>query len=121
MGRRFLSVKVGAKRLRQQSSPSELRRWVLGGASRACAAGEVPLFDLEGGVTLLIHLGMTGRLLVGRSPPLPCPMFTWCFSWKAGWNCLSRIFAVLARSWSFPRGWPPRPWPRWGPSRSPGK
>jgi formamidopyrimidine-DNA glycosylase len=27
VGRRFLDIEVGEKRLRQQSSPDELRRW----------------------------------------------------------------------------------------------
>ena len=30
VGRRFLAVQVGDKRLRQQSSPQDLRRWLLG-------------------------------------------------------------------------------------------
>ncbi len=69
LGRRFLEVKVGEKRLRQQSSPEELSRWVKGRRlENLRRRGKYLLFDLEGGVTLLIHLGMTGRLLAG-SPP----------------------------------------------------
>jgi formamidopyrimidine-DNA glycosylase len=74
VGRRFLAVDVGQKRLRQQSSPRELRRWLLGRRLQNLKRrGKYLRFDLEGGVTLLIHLGMTGRLLAGRlpSPALP--------------------------------------------------
>jgi formamidopyrimidine-DNA glycosylase len=68
VGRRFLAVQVGPKRLRQQSSPRELRRWVQGRRlNNLRRRGKYLRFNLEGGVTLLIHLGMTGRLLVG--PP----------------------------------------------------
>jgi formamidopyrimidine-DNA glycosylase len=66
VGRRFLAIEVGEKRLRQQSSPDELRRWVQGRRlNNLRRRGKYLLFDLEGGVTLLIHLGMTGRLLAG--------------------------------------------------------
>jgi formamidopyrimidine-DNA glycosylase len=74
VGRRFLAVKVGPKRLRQQSSPRELRHWIQGRRlENLRRRGKYLRFDLEGGVTLLIHLGMTGRLLVGPplSPSLP--------------------------------------------------
>jgi formamidopyrimidine-DNA glycosylase len=71
VGRRFLAVSMGDKRLRRQSSLEDLRRWVLGRRlNQLRRRGKYLLFDLEGGVTLLIHLGMTGRLLTG-SPPWP--------------------------------------------------
>ena len=57
IGRRFLAVKVGKKRLRQASSPQRLTRWLKGRR----------LERLQRRVTLLIHLGMTGRLLL--DPP----------------------------------------------------
>ncbi len=73
VGRRFLAVGVGEKRLRQQSSPDELRRWIPGRRlENLRRRGKYLLFDLEGGVTLLIHLGMTGRLLAGQ-PSSPSP------------------------------------------------
>jgi formamidopyrimidine-DNA glycosylase len=66
LGRRFLAVKVGKKRLRQASSPQLLTRWLPGRRlERLQRRGKYLLFRLEGGVTLLIHLGMTGRLLLG--------------------------------------------------------
>jgi formamidopyrimidine-DNA glycosylase len=66
LGRRFLSVKVGNKRLRRASSPQRLSRWLPGRRlERLQRRGKYLVFHLEGGVTLLIHLGMTGRLLLG--------------------------------------------------------
>lgn len=68
LGRRFLSVKVGKKRLRQASSQEHLTRWLSGRRlERLQRRGKYLVFRLEGGVTMLIHLGMTGRLLLG--PP----------------------------------------------------
>jgi formamidopyrimidine-DNA glycosylase len=69
VGRRFLTVTVGDKSLRQASSSEHLARWLPGrrleGLTRR---GKYLVFRLEGGVTLLIHLGMTGRLLMGVPP-----------------------------------------------------
>jgi len=66
LGRRLLSVKVGKKRLRQASSPQRLGRWLPGRRlERLQRRGKYLVFRLEGGVALLIHLGMTGRLLLG--------------------------------------------------------
>ena len=68
LGRRFLSVKVGKKRLRQASSPQRLTRWLKDRRlERLERRGKYLVFRLEGDVTLLIHLGMTGRLLL--DPP----------------------------------------------------
>ena len=70
-GRRFLTVRGGDKALRRQSSLTELRRWLAGRRLKALRRrGKYLLFDLEGGATLLIHLGMTGRLMLGP-PPFP--------------------------------------------------
>jgi len=66
LGRRFLTVKVGDKRLRQGSSPEHLARWLPGRRLLDLKRrGKYLVFRLEGNVTLLIHLGMTGRLLLG--------------------------------------------------------
>ena len=68
LGRRFLSVKVGKKRLRQASSAQRLTRWLMGRRlERLQRRGKYLVFRLEGDVTMLIHLGMTGRLLL--DPP----------------------------------------------------
>jgi len=70
MGRRLLKVHPGEKRLRQASPPGELTRWLPGRKIMSLRRrGKYLLFHLEGGVTLLIHLGMTGRLLLGPLPP----------------------------------------------------
>lgn len=72
LGRSFLAVKAGDKRLRRQASHGELAQWVLGRRLLSLARrGKYLLFEMEGGATLLIHLGMTGRLLIG---PLPSPL-----------------------------------------------
>ena len=69
VGRRFLTVTAGDKRLRQASSPETLARWLPGRRlERLTRRGKYLVFALEGGVTLLIHLGMTGRLLMGVPP-----------------------------------------------------
>jgi len=73
-GRRILAVAVGEKRLRRESSPGEFRRWL---PDRIILhldrRGKYLVVHLEGGATLLLHLGMTGRLLLlpAPSPPLP--------------------------------------------------
>jgi formamidopyrimidine-DNA glycosylase len=70
LGRRFLAVKVGNKRLRQASPPNHLKKWLPGRRlERLQRRGKYLVFRLEGGVTLLIHLGMTGRLLLGAHLP----------------------------------------------------
>ncbi len=71
VGQRFLAVTVSGKPLRQQSPLSELQAWLPGRQLiRLRRRGKYLLFVLEGGVTLLIHLGMTGRLLMGPHPDL---------------------------------------------------
>jgi formamidopyrimidine-DNA glycosylase len=69
VGRHFLTVTVGDKTLRQASSPEDLARWLPGRRlMRLERRGKYLVFRLEGGVILLIHLGMTGRLLLGVPP-----------------------------------------------------
>jgi formamidopyrimidine-DNA glycosylase len=71
VGRRFLSAVPGKKRLRRQAGAEELAAWVAGRRlQKLSRRGKYLLFSLEGGATLVIHLGMTGRLLLG---PLPQP------------------------------------------------
>jgi len=93
VGRRFLAVQVGAQRLRQQSSPQELRRWVLGRRLEGLRRrGKYLRFDLEGGVTLLIHLGMTGRLLMGPPPSPPLPHVHLVFHLEGGLDLFSESY-----------------------------
>jgi|UniRef100_A0A7V6A2W3 formamidopyrimidine-DNA glycosylase len=69
VGRRFLTVTVGDKSLRRGSSRQELLRWLPGRRLEDLRRrGKYLVFALEGGVTLLVHLGMTGRLLMGVPP-----------------------------------------------------
>jgi formamidopyrimidine-DNA glycosylase len=72
LGRRFLGVVVGEKRLRQESPPEDLKAWVSGRRLLLLKRrGKYLVFHLEGGVNLLIHLGMTGRLLLTPAPSPP--------------------------------------------------
>ncbi|MFI5330452.1 MAG: bifunctional DNA-formamidopyrimidine glycosylase/DNA-(apurinic or apyrimidinic site) lyase [Desulfobaccales bacterium] len=73
VGRRFLRVAAGEKSLRRQSSVRELRKWLVGRQILDLTRrGKYLAFALEGGATLLVHLGMTGHLLLGsEAKPLP--------------------------------------------------
>lgn len=64
-----MAVTWGDKRLRAQSPPSEFQARLVGRCLRRLTRrGKYLLLTVEDGSTLLIHLGMTGRLLLG---PLP--------------------------------------------------
>ncbi len=66
-GRRIVALACGEKRLRAHSSPEVLREWLPGRRIvRLTRRGKYLLLELEGGVTVLLHLGMTGRLLLGH-------------------------------------------------------
>lgn len=71
--RRFVRLTAGEKALRRQSPVQELEHWLLGRKlTDLSRRGKYLVFALEGGVTLLVHLGMTGHLLLGsESKPLP--------------------------------------------------
>jgi len=74
-GRRFLRIVRGEKSLRRQSSVRDLRKWLIGRKlTDLSRRGKYLVFGLEGGVTLLVHLGMTGHLLLAAEanpfPPL---------------------------------------------------
>lgn len=69
VGRRVVKVARGDKLLRRQSPPAELRHWLRGRRiTDLQRRGKYLIFDLEDGVRLLVHLGMTGRLLLGPAP-----------------------------------------------------
>jgi formamidopyrimidine-DNA glycosylase len=109
VGRRFLTVAVGDKALRQASSPEDLARWLPGrrleGLTRR---GKYLVFRLEGGVTLLIHLGMTGRLLLGvprHHEPHVHLFFTLEDGLTLAFQDVRRFGQVLV----FPPGAPPAP------------
>lgn len=73
VGRRCLGVTVSGKPLRRQSSAQELAKWLKGRRLLDLSRrGKYLTFALEGGATLLVHLGMTGHLLLGsEAKPLP--------------------------------------------------
>jgi formamidopyrimidine-DNA glycosylase len=110
VGRRFLAVEVGQKHLRQQSSPRELRRWLLGRRLQNLKRrGKYLRFDLEGGVTLLIHLGMTGRLLAGRPPSPALPHVHLIFHLEGEVDLLFQDTRRFGRVLVFPPGVDPAP------------
>lgn len=114
-GRRFLGVAVGDQRLRQQSSARELRHWVVGRRLvKLRRRGKYLLFDLEGGATLLIHLGMTGRLLAGPLPSPALPHVHLVFRVEGGLNLLFQDTRRFGQVLVFPPGVEPPPLDRVG-------
>jgi formamidopyrimidine-DNA glycosylase len=110
VGRRFLGVTVGEKRLRQQSPPQELRRWLSGRLlTKLRRRGKYLVFDLEGGVTLLIHLGMTGRLLVAEPPCPALPHIHLKFQMEGGLELLYQDVRRFGQVLVFPPGVAPGP------------
>ena len=110
VGRRFLSITMGDKRLRQQSSLKELRHWVEGRRlDNLRRRGKYLLFDLEGGVTLLVHLGMTGRLLAGPPPSPPLDHVHLVFQVEDGLNLLYQDVRRFGQVLVFPPGVTPAP------------
>jgi len=67
-GRRIVAITApSGKQLRQQTPLADLQAWLLGRRFlQLKRRGKYLRFILEGDVNLLVHLGMTGRLLVGR-------------------------------------------------------
>jgi formamidopyrimidine-DNA glycosylase len=110
VGRRFLAVRVGEKRLRQQSSLKELHHLVKGRRlEKLRRRGKYLLFDLEGGVTLLIHLGMTGRLLAGVPPSPPPEHVHLVFQVEGGLELLYQDVRRFGQVLVFPPGVEPAP------------
>ncbi len=110
VGRRFLDVKVGEKRLRQQSSPGELRHWLRGRRLKNLRRrGKYLRFDLEGGVTLVIHLGMTGRLLAGPPPSPTLPHVHLVFKMEGGLDLIFQDTRRFGQVLVFPPGVEPAP------------
>jgi formamidopyrimidine-DNA glycosylase len=110
VGRRFLALQVGDKRLRQQSSPQELRRWLLGRRLESLRRrGKYLVFHLEGGATLLIHLGMTGRLLAGPPPSPPLPHVHLVFQMEGGLDLFFQDIRRFGQVMVFPPGVDPPP------------
>ena len=90
--------------------PQELRRWVKGRRlENLRRRGKYLLFDLEGGVTLLIHLGMTGRLLAGAPPSPPLDHVHLVFQVEGGLNLLYQDIRRFGQVLVFPPGVAPPP------------
>ncbi len=71
-GRRIVAVHTGPRLLRRQSPLGELQAWLPGRrVARVTRRGKYLLLELEDQVTLLIHLGMTGRLILGAPGAQP--------------------------------------------------
>jgi formamidopyrimidine-DNA glycosylase len=105
VGRRFLAVAVGEKRLRQESPPEDLEKWVPGRViQRLQRRGKYLVFHLEGGVVLLIHLGMTGRLLLKPPPSPPLPHVHLVFRVEEGLELIYQDLRRFGQVLVFPPG-----------------
>ncbi len=110
VGRRFLRVAVGEKSLRRQSPAGELERRLLGRRLVALRRrGKYLVFDLEDGGTLLVHLGMTGHLLLRpeRLPNLPHVHLS--FQLEGGHNLIYQDVRRFGQVLVFPPGTAPPP------------
>jgi len=110
VGRRFLRVAVGEKSLRRQSPAGELEHRLLGRRLAALRRrGKYLVFDLEDGGTLLVHLGMTGHLLLRpeRLPNLPHVHLS--FQLEGGHNLIYQDVRRFGQVLVFPPGTPPPP------------
>jgi formamidopyrimidine-DNA glycosylase len=114
-GRRFLAVSVGNKRLRQQSAAEEFQQWVAGRRLESLRRrGKYLVFNLEGGPTLLIHLGMTGRLMLLPSPAPPMPHVHLVFHLEGGLDLVFQDTRRFGQALVFPPGEAPAPLARVG-------
>lgn len=110
LGRAILAVAVGEKRLRRESPPGEFARWLPGRpVLKLERRGKYLLFHLQGGVTLLLHLGMTGRLLLlpAASPTLPHAHLT--FHLERGLDLVFQDVRRFGQALVFPPGATPAP------------
>lgn len=110
LGRRILKVSVGEKRLRQESPASELQKWLPGRAILELERrGKYLLIHLEGGVTLLLHLGMTGRLLLSSTPSPALPHVHLTFHLDGGLDLVFQDVRRFGQALVYPPGVEPEP------------
>jgi formamidopyrimidine-DNA glycosylase len=110
VGRRFLRVAAGEKSLRRQSPAGELERRLLGRRLVALRRrGKYLLFDLEDGGTLLVHLGMTGHLLLGPERLANLPHVHLSFQLEGGHNLIYQDVRRFGQVLVFPPGTAPPP------------
>jgi formamidopyrimidine-DNA glycosylase len=112
VGRRFLRVSVGEKSLRRQSPAAELERRLVGRRLAALRRrGKYLVFALEDGATLLVHLGMTGHLLLGDqnqgTPSLPHVHLR--FQLEGGLHLIYQDIRRFGQVLVFPPDQPPPP------------
>ena len=109
-GRRILGVTLGEKRLRRESSPGELTQWLPGRVLlKLERRGKYLVFRLEGGVTLLLHLGMTGRLLLSPAPSPALPHVHIIWQWEGGLELVFQDVRRFGQVLVFPPGADPEP------------
>jgi formamidopyrimidine-DNA glycosylase len=109
VGRRFLQVTAGEKSLRRQSSLKQLRHWLVGRRlENISRRGKYLIFALEGGATLLAHLGMTGHLLLGHQASVLDHVHL-IFQLEGGVNLIYQDVRRFGQVLVFPPGTPPPP------------
>ncbi|MGA7578033.1 MAG: bifunctional DNA-formamidopyrimidine glycosylase/DNA-(apurinic or apyrimidinic site) lyase [Desulfobaccales bacterium] len=112
VGRRFLRVSMGEKSLRRQSPAGELERRLVGRRVTALRRrGKYLVFALEDGGTLLVHLGMTGHLLLGsnKKATLSLPHVHLSFQLEGGLNLIYQDIRRFGQVLVFPPGAVPPP------------
>lgn len=108
-GRRLIQVQLGEKPLRQSSPPEDLSRWLPGRRLQDLERqGKYLIFRFAGGVTLLIHLGMTGRLLLG-APPSSRSHLHAVFTWEGDLTLFFQDVRRFGQILVFPPGDSPAP------------
>jgi formamidopyrimidine-DNA glycosylase len=109
-GRHILEVWVGEKGLRRQSPTGEMAKWLPGRALLSLERrGKYLIFRLEDGVTLLIHLGMTGRLLLGPFPSPSLPHVHLAWRWEGDLKLRFQDVRRFGQALVFPPGVEPGP------------
>ncbi len=110
LGCAILAVAVGEKRLRRESAAEEFARWLPGRSFlKLERRGKYLLFRLEGGVTLLLHLGMTGRLLLTPAPSPPLPHIHLTLHLERGLDLVFQDARRFGQALVFPPGEAPVP------------
>jgi formamidopyrimidine-DNA glycosylase len=116
LGRRIVRVSLSDKRLREESPPEAFARWLPGRAVLEFGRrGKYLVCRLEGGVTLLLHLGMTGRLLLGPAPMPAFPHVHLTFHLADGLDLLFQDIRRFGQALVFPPGAPLAPLAQVGP------
>jgi formamidopyrimidine-DNA glycosylase len=106
-GRRFTGVHVGPLRLREESPPEEFARRLPGRLILDLSRrGKYLLCHLDDCATLLLHLGMTGRLLLGPAPLPAFPHVHLTFHLEGGLELLFQDVRRFGQALIFPPGAP---------------